>query len=75
MKVQAKRDLTIEGFNAKSKRGNQLRKGRQIKKGQIFEIKREFISNGFATHGTPCLEIRGQNGEIYQVIANDFKKL
>lgn len=72
MKVYAKRDLIVEGFNARNKKGNKLRKGRGIKKGEAFEVKRKFTATGGATHGLSCLELIGPNEELYQVTANDF---
>lgn len=72
MKVITKHDLIVESFNARNKKGNKLRKSREIKEGEIFEVKREFVATGGATHGLKCLELFGPDGELYQVATNDF---
>jgi len=72
MKVYAKHNLIVESFNARNKKGNKLRKSRGIKEGEAFEVERQFIATGGATHGLVCLELIGPNEELYQVAAADF---
>jgi len=57
MKVKAKREMTVAGFNIRTHTGRKSPMARIIKAGEIFTVHSEFVSNGMATHGDKCYRL------------------
>ena len=68
----AKKDITIDSFNAKSPKGNKLRKDRKIKQGEKLEVKNIFTSNGLATYGEECVIVIDEKGNQLSTYKDRF---
>ena len=55
--VIATTDKTVYKFNIRTRTGRKSTKDFKIKAGDKFEVHKEFLSTGMATHGDACYEL------------------
>jgi len=71
--AKAKQNIQFAACNCVSPRGNRLRKDREAKAGETFEVVEFFISDGLATHGEECVKVRDREGNILATFARYFE--